>query len=640
MIQSIYSYKPIQYFLITIVGTWIPWFVAAYFSHQKGKEKLQMLFGLCGLLVPFIVALVMIYGSRNSEFIKDFWGRLFLYRIQPSSLIMIVLVIPAVFFLATALSLLFGKSPEQFALAKEFSVMKGWKILGLVIPFFMAPVLEELGWRGYGVDSLRVHFNLFSTSMLFALLWGLWHLPLFFIKGYYQYELWNLNIVYVINFFVSIIPMAIIINWVYYNSSRSILIAILVHSAVNIISIIFKTEQFTKCIFTILLCGVSTLLVITNKDFFFKSTLNQKLKAELNLLRSQYGFPGATFAYVLQNGREDAVAVGLHDIETQKPMTPHSRMLAASIGKSFVAALVLQLAEEKRLNLEDPISKWLGDRPWFLRVPNHSTMTVRQLLTHTSGLPNHVHMDRFYQAYSKSWQKSNNPFPPESLVAFVLDQPPLFEAGKGWMYTDTGYILLGLIIEEVTKNSYYNELTGRFLHPLHLDHTTPSDQPEIPQLAAGYTKVDNPFGLPSKTLISANRMIWNPAMEWTGGGLVSTSYELARWARLLYEGNVMNEDYLNDLLRPVPVNEEEGIFYGAGVVISKKDPLGLVYGHMGVIPGYTSSMRYFPEHRIACAFQVNTDVGVWDRSTQMVSDMERRLAKIVINEMRDWDNRI
>ncbi len=259
MMQSIFTYKPIQYF----------WIIGAYLTHQKGKEKLSMLFMLSGLLVPFIVALVMIYASKNSALIKDLWDRLFLYKIQPSSLILIVLIIPAMFFLATAISLLFGESTEQFTLAKEFSVMKGWSILGILIPFFLAPVLEELGWRGYGVDSLRAHFNLFSTSLLFGLLWALWHLPLFFGKGSYHHELWNHNIVYVVNFFVSIIPMAILINWVYYNNSRSILIAIFVHSAINILSIIFKTEQLTKCIFTLLLCGVSAIVVIIDKDFFF-----------------------------------------------------------------------------------------------------------------------------------------------------------------------------------------------------------------------------------------------------------------------------------------------------------------------------------------------------------------------------------
>ncbi len=264
-----YSYKPVQFYLATFVCTWIPWFIAAYLSHQRGKEKLQLLCMLTGLLVPFIAALVMIYASRNHRLIQDFWHRLFLYRIDQSSLFIIFVAIPAAFFGGVALSLLFGKSVEQFELAKELNVMKGWQTLSLLIPVFFAPALEELGWRGYGVDSLRSNFNLFYTSMLFAFLWGLWHLPMFFVKGYYHHELWNLNIIYVINFFISMIPAAILINWIYYRNNRSIMIAILVHALFNALAVFFKAEQFTKCIITVLLCGVSAVVVFFDKAFFF-----------------------------------------------------------------------------------------------------------------------------------------------------------------------------------------------------------------------------------------------------------------------------------------------------------------------------------------------------------------------------------
>lgn len=188
--HPVYTYKPVQYFLITLVGTWLFLFGAAYFSHQKGDEKWLPLLTLCGLLIPSIVALAMIYGSKNSTLIKSFWERLFLWKITPEALLMIG-AIPVVFFLATSLSLLFGKSTQQFMLASEFNVMKGWQYFSLIVPLILAPAMEEVGWRGYGIDSLRAHFNLLSTSMMFALLWGLWHLPLFFIKGYYQYELWQ-----------------------------------------------------------------------------------------------------------------------------------------------------------------------------------------------------------------------------------------------------------------------------------------------------------------------------------------------------------------------------------------------------------------------------------------------------------------
>lgn len=358
--------------------------------------------------------------------------------------------------------------------------------------------------------------------------------------------------------------------------------------------------------------------------------LNQQLKFELDSLRKQYGFPGASCTYVLPDGAMGVVVTGFADKEAERVMTPGSRMLAASIGKSFVAATVVALAKEGRLTLDDPLSKWLGSRPWFPRLPSHATITLWHLLTHSSGLLDHVYMKSFAQSLSDP----TTPFSDESLVELVLDQPPLFEPGKGWSYTDTGYILLGLVIEAVTQNAYYKEVEERFLRSLDLDMTSPSNCRMLAGLAAGYTSIDNPFGLPSKTTLSSGLLAWNPAIESAGGGLVSTSRDLALWAKLLYEGRAMKVDYLNDLLRSVPVDKgESGTCYGAGVAIEEKGPLGPTWGHGGLAPGYTSSMRYYPKYRISIAFQINTDIGVWDHSIELVSDMEYRLAKIVVQHI-------
>lgn len=267
--ETIYTYRPIRFFIYIFLCTWIPWFITAYLSDRRGGEMLQLFFLFTGLAAPCIVAIGMIYASKSIALVGNFWKRLFLYKVQSSSLLLIFFVIPAIFFLSTAISLLFGQSAEQFKLASDFQVMKGWHLLSLAIPFFLAPALEELGWRGYGVDSLRSRFNLFYTTLLFAILWGLWHLPLFFIQGYYHYELRHLSVIYVMNFFISLMPAAVLLNWIFYRNSRSILIVILAHSVLNACSILFKTAQFTKCIVTLLLCVVSVIIILKDKDLFF-----------------------------------------------------------------------------------------------------------------------------------------------------------------------------------------------------------------------------------------------------------------------------------------------------------------------------------------------------------------------------------
>jgi membrane protease YdiL (CAAX protease family) len=134
----------------------------------------------------------------------------------------------------------------------------------------LAPTFEELGWRGYGMDSLRAKFGMMKATLLFSALWAMWHVPLFFIDHSYQHGLWNSSPIYVANFFVSIIPAAILMNWVYYKNNRSIVAAILFHMALDATAEAFQTEQFTKCIWTGVLLFISILVIAGNRAFFFE----------------------------------------------------------------------------------------------------------------------------------------------------------------------------------------------------------------------------------------------------------------------------------------------------------------------------------------------------------------------------------
>jgi len=396
------------------------------------------------------------------------------------------------------------------------------------------------------------------------------------------------------------------------------------------------------CIRTVILlllmltCLFSLLIILQpNPSTAAASDLSEEFQSTLNAFQKQYGFPGATAAYVLQDGTVGVAATGVADIEAGTPMTVQSRMLSASIGKTFVGATTVALAREGVLDLDIPVSRWLGDRQWFTRLPNHNTITLRHLLTHSSGLPDHVHLDSFANEVSRKWRKNDNPFPPESLVWFILDRPPLFEAGKGWTYTDTGYILIGLVIEKATGRSYYNEIKERFLTPLGLTLTAPADRRFLPGLAAGYMTANNAFRLPRKTTAADGAMVWHPGLEWTGGGLVSNSRDLALWGTALFGGNAMPGSYLNELLNSVPISPNTpDIRYGAGVGVYRTGPFGPVYGHSGWIPGYSSSLRYYPDHGIAIAFQINTDIGIVDNTTPVMREMETRLAEIVISATR------
>ncbi len=154
---------------------------------QGNNRKIPLKRGSGALSKVKIGMVLRIYGSP------------FLFGIS----ITIYASVSCVLFLATTVSLLFGQPLDQFQLANQFMILQGQNMLSLGI-MVLAPLMEELGWRGYGVDSLRSRLNLFKTSLLFGLLWALWHVPLFFIQGYYQNTLWNTSLVYVANFFISI----------------------------------------------------------------------------------------------------------------------------------------------------------------------------------------------------------------------------------------------------------------------------------------------------------------------------------------------------------------------------------------------------------------------------------------------------
>ena len=286
----------------------------------------------------------------------------------------------------------------------------------------------------------------------------------------------------------------------------------------------------------------------------------------LGRLRKQMHSPGATAAFVLPGKQLLAVAGGDSDNGAKIAMRPDDRMLAGSVGKTFVAAVMLQLVEEKRATLDTKSSHWLGDEPWFSRLPNAADITLYHLMTHTSGIPEHVMMPDFLAAVAAD---SAREWRPAELVAYVLDKEPLFPAGNGWSYADTNYILVGMIIERITGNTYYAEATRRLLEPLELHDTIPSDRQTLPGLIPGYESHNTPF--PVRTQVSrGGRVDFNPQMEWTGGGMLSTSPDLARWAYELYAGKVLRPETRELMLRAVDAGARLGSpdhKYGLGVII-------------------------------------------------------------------------
>ncbi|MDH5654973.1 MAG: beta-lactamase family protein [Spirochaetia bacterium] len=349
----------------------------------------------------------------------------------------------------------------------------------------------------------------------------------------------------------------------------------------------------------------------------------------MELIVEEYNFPGMTAAYVLPDGTVVSAFAGFSDRELKISMGEDSRMLAASIGKTFIAAVVLHLVREGKLDLDVPVRVYIGSENWFSRLPGSQEISLRHLLTHSSGIENHVDSPEFIKAVIESQKGPALSMKPEKLISFVLDVPSKFRPGEGFHYSDTGYILAGLIVEKVTGDHLFEEVSTRILLPLNLNMTEPSDRKNLPNLAAGYLSPDNSFQLPAKTTLKPGLMLWNPGIEWAGGGFVSTSRDLAVWGDALYTGRALPGNYLTELLQGV--RAAPGFKYGMGTVIKEDPELDVSYGHKGWIPGYCSSLKHYKKNKITVAFQINTDIGIFGNDRDVLDDIEKRLARILFN---------
>jgi hypothetical protein len=265
---SNYKYRPIVYFVATFIATYAIWFAGAYVSFQDDNKGLHMLFMLPGLMVPFIISLVMLFTSRNADLKRDFINRLLNPKlIQPKCLPAFFLLMPLAVLTSIVISLPFGGSISQFQVAEGFSFSSGF--VPVLLLLFLAATFEELGWRGYAFDSLQSRFCYFKASIIFSVLWSLWHFPLIFVKDSYQYEIVHQNIWFAVNFFVGIVPMGVIISWICIKNRKSVLAAILFHFIVNMSQEILAITQVTKCIETAVLTVVAAAIIAIDKDMFF-----------------------------------------------------------------------------------------------------------------------------------------------------------------------------------------------------------------------------------------------------------------------------------------------------------------------------------------------------------------------------------
>ncbi|MBO7669824.1 MAG: CPBP family intramembrane metalloprotease [Oscillospiraceae bacterium] len=260
-----YRYRPVLFFSLAYLFTWVFWIPAIFAGEEIGA--LLMVIGLIALAA---VSTLFVLFSGSAALKQDLKNKLVGFtRVRWANVFLAVGVFALIVVCSILLSLLFGQKPDQFSFTEDFS-FTGVGIGSALITILLASVIEEVGWKGYCEDSIGSYMNWFWESLIFGAVWSFWHFPLLFIRGTYQAGL-MVNPLYVINFFVSGIPLGFIITWVYPASDRSILACMIFHLFVNFMQEKIAMTPETKCVETLVVIAATAVIVLMNKDMFFET---------------------------------------------------------------------------------------------------------------------------------------------------------------------------------------------------------------------------------------------------------------------------------------------------------------------------------------------------------------------------------
>lgn len=270
-------------------------------------------------------------------------------------------------------------------------------------------------------------------------------------------------------------------------------------------------------------------------------------------------------------GEVMTAASGVANVATGETWTADRQFRIGSVTKTFTAAVVFQLIDEGVVSLDDPLERWV---PGYYDGVN---VQVRHLLGNTSGIVSYNYVGSF---------DDTRPWTPQELVEWaVMNESTLrFEPGERWEYSNTNYILLGLVIEAATGATYEQAVQKRILDPLGLDDTYVAKSGDAnPNIVRAYDK-------------SGAEVVIDPSFGWAAGSIVSTPADLAKWGAALFGGDVVSDASLTMMITPTSVSGADG--YGHGVFV-EIDEENAIYGHTGGIGGFLTYMYFWRDEKVA-----------------------------------------
>ena len=303
------------------------------------------------------------------------------------------------------------------------------------------------------------------------------------------------------------------------------------------------------------------------------------LKAQM----AEHRIPGLAIT-VIQNGKQvKTAAYGMANLELKAPVSVETVFEIGSVTKQFTASAILLLAQEGKLSIADPISKYLKGIP-----ESWTNITLRHLLSHTSGLKSYTGLDGF--ALTRHLTQ-------EQFIREIARQPLEFQPGESWKYCNTGFNLLGFIVENVSGTNYWAFLRSRILQPLGMSATTDRRPSAImPNRASGYEQTNH---------IHINRD-YDLTDVFAAGALVSTVGDLAKWNAALDCDSLLTASTKDLMWTPVKLNNGKPTKYGLGWFIEPLDGHPNM-GHGGSTSGFSASIQRFPADHLAVIILTNTD---------------------------------
>jgi D-alanyl-D-alanine carboxypeptidase len=312
--------------------------------------------------------------------------------------------------------------------------------------------------------------------------------------------------------------------------------------------------------------------------------------------------PGLSLAVVRDGRIVKAKGYGLANIELNVPATPATVYELGSASKQFTAVAILLLAEEGKLSLDDSIAKYFPAAP-----PAWKPITIRHLLTHTSGIQNHVAVPGYLRVFKMNLMFEASPSR-EELLDMFFKLPIEFEPGATWSYDNTGYILLGWIIEQVSGKPYWDFVDERLFKPLQMTATRNTDmRPLIPNRASGYEWVKDRH---------ENRPVLWPFVAFSAGSFLTTVEDMARWDAALRSETLLKRAVLERMWTPArtPDGGLASFDYGYAQFIEHYGSHRLVH-HSGGTPGFSSSVHRWVDDGLSVIILTNHSDRILDQLT-------------------------